>query len=60
MDMVQKVWSFWLVPKDKDVVDNNGHEQARPFMKSLDAPFRFSLAINRSLRNDGRLKKSKV
>ena len=44
-------------PKEKDVVDNNGHEQARPFMKSLDASIPISLAINQSLQNRGRLKK---
>ena len=39
--MEQKVWSFWLVPKEQDVPDNHGHEQARLFMKTLDASLQF-------------------
>ena len=35
------------------ITDMSKHDLS---MKSLDAPFRFSLAINRSLQNDGRLK----
>jgi len=41
LDLEEKVWSFWLVPKRQDVLDNHGHEQARLFMKTLDASFQF-------------------
>ena len=41
LDLEQKVRSFWLVPKEQDVLDNHGHEQARLFMKTLDASFQF-------------------
>ena len=60
LDLEQKVWSFWLVPQEQDVLDNHGHEQARLFMKTLDASLPISLAINRSLQNDGTLKRSEV
>ena len=41
--------SLWCGSTRKDGLENNGHEQARLFMKSFDASFRKLLAITHFL-----------